>query len=684
MKNPLLEVASVLSLPAFTKIKADQVESAIKHVFAENQEVIDELIESNVTDASIVLNQLQQANNKLGKVWSPVSHLNAVMNNEELRSAYTACLPLLSDYQTELGQNKKLLKLIEKIKISAEDKVQRKVIENLLKSFKLSGVGLPDDKKLTYKKLSSDLSKLSSAYSDNVLDETKAWTKSLKEDQLSGLSESAIEMLESLALQHNKTGWLISLDFPIFNAVMTFANDRELRKEVYTAFTTRASDQSESKRHNNSEIMAKIIRLRTERSNLIGFDSYAEQSLYKKMAESPDQVIIFLNDLLTQAKPQAEEEMKHLKTFAKNNLGINSLQSWDLAFVSEKLQNKELDYSEEDLKPWFSVNSVLDGLFELVERLYEVSVQEVKQRNFDKDLIDLWHEDVKYYEIVNTHGECIAGFYLDLFARKNKRGGAWMDSYCGRYRQGEQLQTPVAYMTCNSSPATVNKPALFTHNEVITLFHEFGHGLHHMLTTVDYLDVSGINGVEWDAVELPSQFMENWCWQRESLDLFAVHYETGALIPNELFIKMQKSRHYNSAMAMMRQLEFSIFDMQLHMDNSINSYNQISSILEDVRKNTSLLPTPEFNRSQNTFSHIFAGGYAAGYFSYKWAEVLSSDVFDKFEENGIFNKQIAAQFLHEILERGGSRSAKESFIAFRGREPDVSALLRHSGIQIRE
>ena len=687
--NPLLDIRSPSSLPAFSKIKPLHVQEAVETVINDNKKRVESLCESglsNAANAESSLQQLQELENRLSRVWSPVSHLNAVMNNEELREVYTHCLPLLSNYETELGQNKELYKLIKNIHELDDGANQQRstVISNLLKNFKLNGVDLKESKQLKFKELSGELSKKHARFSDNVLDATNAWTKLISDErELTGLSSNAMDMLKAAAELQKKAGWLITLDFPIFNTIMTFADNRQLRKEVYTIFTTRASDQNGESKLDNCQIMEEILTLRAEKSSLLNFQSYAEQSLFKKMADKPEEVIIFLNDLLKKAKPQAEKEIQHLVEFASTELSIEDLESWDLAYVSEKLQNKELNYSEEDIKPWFSVESVLSGLFDLVEKLYGYSIKSANEK------IDVWHEDVRYYEIKDKDNHLIAGFYLDLFARQHKRGGAWMASCRGRYKYSSEdknngvdgIQTPVAYMTCNSSPATANKPALFTHNEVITLFHEFGHGLHHMLSKVDYLGVSGINGVEWDAVELPSQFMENWCWQRESLDMFARHYKTGELIPSELFEKMLKTRHFNSGLGMLRQLEFALFDMKLHMDNSIKSYAQIADVLAEVRQQTSVLAPPASNRFQNSFSHIFAGGYAAGYYSYKWAEVLSADVFSKFEETGLFNKKTAESFLHEVLEQGGSRPAKESFIAFMQREPDVSALLNYSGIK---
>ncbi|HIP94744.1 MAG TPA: M3 family peptidase, partial [Leucothrix sp.] len=471
------------------------------------------------------------------------------------------------------------------------------------------------------------------------------------------------------------SGWLLTLEFPSYYAVITYADNRELRKEVYRAYSTRASDQGDNPDLDNSENMGKILQLRQEKAALLGFRSYADLSLDTKMAESPKQVLEFMDELAEKSLPFAKKEYKELCEFAEKELNIPDLKSWDIGYASEKLKQQRYAISDEDLKPYFPVDSVLNGLFKLVENLYKVTIKWNKET-------DSWHKDVRFYEIYDESGKLKARFYLDLYARQHKRGGAWMADFSSRFKTDEGLQTPVAFMTCNSAPPAGGKPALFTHDEVITLFHEFGHGLHHMMTQVDYLDISGISGVEWDAVELPSQFMENWCWQREALDMFATHYETGEKLPDELFDKMQAARHFQSAMAMVRQLEFSVFDMRIHNEPSVTSAEQIKAILDKTREHIAVVVPPEFNRFQHGFSHIFAGGYAAGYYSYKWAEVLSSDAFARFEEEGLFNQQVGKDFLTEILEVGGSRTAMESFKAFRGREPNVDALLRHSGLAV--
>ncbi len=680
LNNPLLAVGEVNSLPVFSSIKAEQVVPALKQVITDNKKHINQLVGSGSRHESLhhIIQQLQQLENRLERVWSPVKHLNAVMNTTEIRQAYTACLPLLSAYSTELGQHQGLYRCLKTAGEEVGDikGALRAVYDNYMKNFTLAGIHLTRDKQKRYKALSSELSRLQSAFSDNVLDATQGWSRLITDKtELRGLPPSALGTLKTAARQKGLEGWLLTLDYPVYHAVITYADDSTLREEMYTRFCTRASDQSDDHQYDNSFSMQRILNLRTQRAKLLGFEHYAEQSLYKKMAANADEVITFLTGLLAKVKPQAEQEMKELKQFATDTLSLPAMQIWDQAYVAEKLKQVSFAYKEEEIKPWFSVDQVLNGLFDLVKRLYGYSVR------LQQDPVDCWHPDVKVYEILDKNGKAMARFYLDLYSRENKRGGAWMDALCGRFKVNNERQLPVAYLTCNLTPPDESgKPALFTHNEVITLFHEFGHGLHHMLTQADYLDVSGINGVEWDAVELPSQFMENWCWEKASLDLFARHYESGTPLPDELYQKMLKTRHFNSALSMLRQLEFALFDMYLHTYGEVKKYQEISDILKSVRQQTTLLPVPSFNRFQNSFSHIFSGGYAAGYYSYLWAEVLSADAFGKFEETGLFNQSTARQFLTEILEKGGSRPARESFIQYRGREPDIGALLRHSGI----
>jgi oligopeptidase A len=680
MNNPLL---AIKDLPPFSMLMADQLEPALDNMLQQNRALSKKLlVEISCYTWENLIEPLEVADNKLSRLWSPMGHMNSVVNTPELRDAYNTCLPKLTEYYTERGQNNTLFAAIQQVQDKQDelklDAAQCKSLEDSLKGFRRSGVDLPVAKQQRFSEVSQRLSTLSSAFSDNVLDATNAWTKHIGDVAvLSGLPDTALEMVQDAAKQRDQTGWLLTLEFPSFHAVMTYADNRALREEVYHAFTTRASDQAGNGDLDNSANMVEILQLRQEKAQMLGFDNFADFSLDVKMAESPTQVIEFLSELAEKSLPFAQEEYQQLEKFAQKTVGITDLQAWDVGYVSEKLKQQRYRISDEDLKPYFPIDAVLAGLFQLVERLYPISIKQ-------KEGVDCWQDDVRFYEIYTPTGELKARFYLDLYARQHKRGGAWMNDFCSRFRhtdaEGEQLQTPVAYMVCNSAAPVEGKPALLTHNEVITLFHEFGHGLHNMLTQVDYLDVSGIAGVEWDAVELPSQFMENWCWQREALDLFAAHYVTGEKLPDALFDKMQAARHFQSAMGMVRQLEFSLFDIRLHQQNDIADAEKIQVLLNAIRDEVSVIKMPDFNRFQHGFSHIFAGGYAAGYYSYKWAEVLSSDAFARFEEEGLFSRKVGHAFLTEILEMGGARPAMESFKAFRGREPSVDALLRHSGL----
>lgn len=664
----------------FSKINPKNFEAELTQKLSDNLSLIEHLLTNNQSNTwENLIAPMEVAENELNKLWSPISHMNAVVNTPELRDTYNNCLPKLSEYATEIGQNKRLFQAIQSIRQDEEkqlNQAQKKSLDDDIRSFKLSGVDLSGEKKARYKAISSELSQLSSNFSDNVLDATNGWFKHISDKtELKGLPEYALAMAEQAAQERNLEGWVITLDFPSYHAVVTYADDTNLRKEVYRAYTTRASEQGEKPEFDNTEIMQKLLKLKKEKAEILGFSNYAELSVESKMAKSASDVVTFLEDLGAKAKPFAEKEVQALQQFAEQELHIDKLNAWDMAYASEKLKQQQYDISDEELKPYFAVNTVLAGLFQLTEKLYSVKI------SLKMDGIDTWHDDVLFYQIHNSEGELQAEFYLDLYARQHKRGGAWMDDYCSRFRQGEHLQTPVAYMTCNSTPPIGDEPALFTHDEVVTLFHEFGHGLHHMLTQVEYLDISGINGVEWDAVELPSQFMENWCWEKESLTLFAKHHETGEIIPDALINKMQASKNFQSAMAMLRQIEFSLFDMKIHMKSDASKAGKITEILQQVREEISVIQPPEFNRFQNSFSHIFAGGYSAGYYSYKWAEVLSEDAFARFEEEGLFNQKVSKAFLEEILQVGGSRPAMESFKAFRGREPSPDALLRRAGLQ---
>ena len=673
--NPLLSHAA---LPAFSDIKPEQVTPALDQVLQTNRQWLEQTLANNTGFTwNNLVTPLNEAGNRLERMWSPVSHMNAVVNTDELRKAYNANLPKLSDYHTEIGQNEVLYNAIKSIRETEQglNAAQLKDLDDSLLSFKLSGIGLPAEQKARFKDLSQQLSQLNSKFSDNVLDATNAWSKHITDVQdLEGLPESALEMAAQTAQQRGLDGWVITLQFPSYIAVMTYANNRQLREELYQAYTTRASELGTNPEWDNMQVMQDILQLRREEAQLLGYATYADLSLATKMAGNPQAVLSFLEDLAQRSKPFAEQEFAEIQAFAREHYGLEQVKVWDVPYISEKIKQARFDFSEEDLKPYFPADCVIEGLFSLVQQLFGINIQQVTEG------VDLWHPDVRFYHVYDKQGQLQSKFYLDLYARQHKRGGAWMSDFCGRFQRAEGLQIPVAFMTCNSAAPVGDKPALFTHDEVVTLFHEFGHGLHHMLTQVDYPDIAGINGVEWDAVELPSQFMENWCWERSVLNRISGHWQTGEPIPDDLYDKMQAARHFQTAMATVRQLEFAIFDMRLHMDAQAAEAGRAQALLNEVRQQVAVVPYPAFNRMANTFTHVFAGGYAAGYYSYKWAEVLSADAFARFEEEGLFDAGVGEAFLQEVLQVGGSRPAMESFIAFRGRKPQVDALLRHSGL----
>ena len=678
-RNPLLESHE---LPPFAEIRPEHVVPAIEELLAENRTAIEELVAQAETTApswESLAAPLEALNDRLARAWSPVSHLNGTMNNPELREAYQACLGKLSDYSTWIGQHEGLFRAWQALRDGPAwetlDEGQRRTVENALRDFRLAGVDLPAEQKRRYGEIKARLSELSNTFSNQLLDATQAWHLDLPDEtRLAGLPESALASLRANAEGKGLAGYRITLDFPSFFPVMTYAEDRELRREVYTAFVTRASDQGPNAgEYDNAPVMEEILALRHELAELLGFSDYADYSLSTKMAESPDQVVSFLEDLAARAVPQAREEYAELAAYARDELGMEALAPWDVGFASEKLREARYAISDEQLRPYFPAPQVVDGLFRVVERLYGVTFEE-------DETAPRYHPDVRYFRILE-HGTPIAGFYLDLYAREGKRGGAWMDECRVRRLEGEAVQLPVAYLTCNFTRPVGDTPALLTHEEVTTLFHEFGHGLHHMLTRQTVADISGINGVAWDAVELPSQFMENFCWEREGLDLIAGHVENGAALPEALFERLLAAKNFQSAMGMVRQLEFSLFDFRLHRELAAPSAADIQALLDAVRDAVAVVPRADINRFQNGFGHIFAGGYAAGYYSYKWAEVLSADAWSAFEEAGIFDPETGRRFRTEILERGGSRDAAALFRAFRGREPSVEPLLRHSGIR---
>jgi len=664
----------------FSKIKPEHVVPAIDQLLSEARASVEQHLQAtqHYTWENLV-EPLEDADDKLGKAWSPVSHMNSVVNSDELREAYNACLPKLSAYSTEMGQNEALFKAYRFIADSDEfatlDTAQQKIIRNALRDFKLSGIDLDDKKKQRYKEISQELSALASSYEENLLDATNAWSKLIRDaDDLAGLPESALAQAKQTAESNNEDGWMITLQFPSYISVMTYADSRELRREHYEAFATRASDRGpHAGQWDNSENMEKILALRHEKARLLGFNNYAELSLATKMAEKPDDVTAFLEDLADRSWRHARKDLAELRDFAKKYYDVKDLQAWDMAYFSEKMRQHFYQLSQEEVKTYFPITRVLPGLFAIVEKLYGLQISELTG-------FDSWHPDVRFFEIHDQNGQLRGQFYLDLYARAKKRGGAWMDDCVSRKRSDGHIQTPVAYLTCNFTPPAGDTPALLTHDEVTTLFHEFGHGLHHMLTQVDHLGVSGINGVEWDAVELPSQFMENWCWEKEALALMSGHYQTAEPLPDALFDKMLAAKNFQSGMIMVRQLEFSLFDFRIHRDYDPEKGGRIYETLEQVREQVAVVRPPKLNRFAHSFSHIFAGGYAAGYYSYKWAEVLSSDAFSLFEEKGIFDQETGKAFLTNILEKGGSQDAMELFINFRGRKPTIDALLRHNGI----
>ncbi|MFO7582374.1 oligopeptidase A [Guyparkeria sp.] len=678
MANPLLDTPD---LPRFDFIRPEHIEPAIDEVLADNRERIRRRLEQGAPFTwENFAAPMDEMADRLDRTWAPVSHLNAVVNSPELREAYEACLPKLSDYATELGQNEELYHAYEAIRsgdgfehLSME---RQKVIDNTLRDFRLSGVALPEKEKARFKALKSELSRLTTTFANNLLDATNAWSLTLTEEaRLAGIPASSRAMFRQAAETEGESGWRITLDFPSFIAVMTHAEDRSLRETVYHAFITRASDVGpHGGRWDNSPVMERILAIRHEIAGMLGFANYAERSLATKMADSPEAVLEFLEQLAEQALPRAREEIRELAEFARDAGGPDALAPWDVPFYSEQLREVRFSITQEQLKPYFPADRVVEGLFRVVRRLFGIRVTE-------REGVPVWHPDVRFFEIHDREGELRGRFYLDLYARKHKRGGAWMADCIQRRRcEDGSLQVPAAFLTCNFSPPVGDEPALLTHDEVTTLFHEFGHGLHHLLTRIETAGVAGIQGVAWDAVELPSQFLENWCWERDALDLFARHHETGEPLPDTLFENMRAARQFQSGMQMVRQLEFSLFDLILHQEYDPETGARVQDTLDEVRRQVAVIQPPEYNRFQHGFAHIFAGGYAAGYYSYKWAEVLSADAYSRFEEDGVFNERTGADFLVHILERGGSDDPMSLFKAFRGREPSIDPLLRQYGI----
>jgi oligopeptidase A len=675
--NPLLQDGE---LPAFSAIRPEHVVPAVEQILADYRAAIAALTSADgERDFRNTLLPQEAWDERLGRAWSPVSHLHSVKDTEELRKAYSVALEAITEHSTELGQNRELYAAVDAVARRSDfaglERPARTLTEHALRDFRLSGVALEEPARSRFKVITNELSRLATEFEEAVLDATEAWTEHLTDESaLAGIPDSGRAVLAAYAQEKELDGWLVTLRQPSVQAVLTYANDRALRERVYTAYSTRASDQGpDAGRFDNSSRIDQILALRHEAAQLLGFANAAEESLATKMAAAPARVIEFLNDLIARAKPVAERELGELRDFAAKELGIADLQPWDIGYSGEKLRERRFQLNEEELKPYFPQAAVLDGLYAICERVFGIRFQR-------REGVDVWHDDVGYYDLFDTDGHHIAGAYVDLYARSGKRGGAWMDVCRSRFRDADGLHRPIAYLTCNFAPPTATTPSLLTHDDVLTLFHEFGHGLHHLLTEIDYPGISGISGVEWDAVELPSQFLENFCWQRETLDLFARHYQTGAPLPQELFERMLAARHFQAGMFLVRQLEFGLFDFRLHLEYEPARGGRVNEILREVRERVAVVRPPAWQRFAHSFTHIFAGGYGAGYYSYLWAEVLSADAFSRFEAEGIFNRATGDAFRREVLAVGGSRPALESFVAFRGREPEPTALLQSYGL----
>ncbi len=672
MTNTLL---SFTGLPPFKQIQAGEIEPAIRQLLDEQRTQLETILAQPQPTWDNTVAPMEAMQHRLSRTWSPVGHLNGVMNSDELRAAYNACLPLLSAWHTDVGQNEKLYRAYEQVRqnqASELNSAQLKLLDNALRDFRLGGVALPADKKARYKEIMEQLTQVQARFDENVLDATNAWSRHITEEtELAGLPAPIVERARAAAEVKQQGGWLFTLDAPNYMAVMMHGANENLRREFYQAWVTRASDQGlQPDKWDNTALIETIMKLRHELAGLVGFDNYATYSLATKMAKSVEEVRAFLEQLVTPGKAAAQRELDELKAFAGRELN-----SWDVGYYSERMKQQRFDLSEEALRPYFPAPQVLSGLFAVASRLYNVQIVERKD-------VEKYHDDVLFFDILNADGSHRGSFYVDLYARPKKRGGAWMDDCVGRMQLGQSSYLPVAYLVCNfmPPPAGGNKPALLTHSEVVTMFHEFGHGLHHMLTKVDYPSVSGINGVPWDAVELPSQFMENFAWQPEVLPLISRHVETGLPLPAAELQRLLASRTFQAGMQTVRQLEFALLDLRIHAEYNPVRGARVMETLAEVRAQVAVLTPPAFNRFPHSFSHIFSGGYAAGYYSYKWAEVLAADAFSAFEESGVFNTQTAQRFANAILEKGGSRDAMEAFVEFRGRKPKIEPLLKQLGL----
>lgn len=673
MKNPLLENTK---LPKFSEIKASHVKPAILEILKQNRQTLQKILQNNKEYSwDNLITPLETMQIKLHNVWGAVNHLNGVKNSDDLRKAYEETLPLVMQYSIELEQNHDLYLAIKQLSepktFKTLNPTQQKIIKDDLRNFRLSGVTLEPKKKKRFSTIQQELAKLNNKFANNVLDATYGWQYLANENEIQGIPEHTLSLAKKAAEQKNKKGWLFNLDTPSYIAVMTYADSENLRKKFYTAFVTKASSENKNnKKWDNTKNIEKILILRKEMAEILGFKNYAELSLATKMAKKTNIVLDFLNKLATKAKPIAKKEYQELALFVKNNYNKNKLNPWDIAYYSEKLKQEKYSVNEEELRQYFPENQVLTGMFAVAEKIFGMKIKEIKS-------FDAWHKDVRFFAIYDSANILRGKFYVDLYAREHKRGGAWMDDCKSRTKSGkEKITTPVAYLICNFNSPSKNHPSLLTHAEVEILFHEFGHCLHHLLTQVDYLSASGINNVPWDAVELPSQFMENWGWQPKVLQWISCHYLTKKTLPDKMMQQLLNAKKFQAGLLTLRQLEFALFDFRLHVEFNPKIKNQIQNILNDVRKKTSIIPAIKCNRSQNSFTHIFAGGYAAGYYSYKWAEVLAADAFAMFEENGVFNTKIGKSFLHNILEVGGSKDPIDAFQKFRGRKPRIDALIK--------
>lgn len=662
--NPLLNSDN---LPQFDQITAKHFKPAITGLLKESRIATKKLLTQKKYSWNNLIKPLEKIDEKLTFTWSVISHLNSVIGTKEIRENYEKCLPLVTQYATENAQNIDLYKAIFSIAESKQyvnlDSVQKRIINNQLRDFRLSGAHLPKDKKAIFMQLIQELASLENKFNSNVIDSSQNYSICLNQKQIHGLPEYALAMGKANAEAHSEASWRFSLDFPSYQALITYADSSNVRKQIHTAFISRASNIGPGgTKYDNSKIIEKILKLRKKIVKLVGFDNFAEYSLVTKMAESPTQVLDFLNNLVDKSLPIGKQEVEELKDFAKK-LGCKNLAPWDIAYYEEKLSQEKFKFSSEELRPYFPETQVLEGLFAIVSRLYGITITE-------KSDISTWHPNVKFFTIYDENQELIGAFYADLYCRAGKRSGAWMD----------ECMPHIAHLVCNFAPPIDNEPSLLTHQDVVTLFHEFGHCLHHVLTKVPYSAAAGIKNVPWDAVELPSQFMENWCWQEKGLKIFAKHYKTHKSIPNQLIKNLLASHNYHAATHMLRQIRLALMDFRIHLEFDIKQKNQLETITKQINKKINFLPISKHARTANSFTHIFAGGYAAGYYSYKWAEVLSADAFAKFEDKGIFNKATGRSFLQNIIEMGGSEDPMVLFEKFRGRKPQIEALLKQHGI----